>query len=192
MLHIVAAREIATLKMTRWGTASVLALLLTCWSSAAHAQAIDKGILDQVKDATVFVKLKAGQAQGSGSGFVIRVTGDTVLIVTNRHVAAPDASDLPPGAKVEMSVVFRSGTPQEQERPARLLAFDEDEIRDLAVLEVKQVQNPPRPIVADQVNAEAEFFETMPVYSRWGSRSAKQFKASRATVKITLRSRSRR
>ena len=48
----------------------------------------------------------------------------------------------PRDAKPELSVVLRSGTPQEQERPAQLLAFDEDEIRDLAVLEVKQVPEP--------------------------------------------------
>jgi S1-C subfamily serine protease len=143
----------------------VLFLLASCWAAAARAQAIDKGILDQVKDATVFVKIKAGQSQGSGSGFVIRVTGDTVFIATNRHVAAPPAEALARDAKPELRVVLRSGTPQEQERPAQLLAFDEDEIRDLAVLEVKQVQNPPRPILADQTSSEADFFETMPVYA---------------------------
>jgi S1-C subfamily serine protease/regulation of enolase protein 1 (concanavalin A-like superfamily) len=165
MHRIVAFREIPTMTIARWGTTSVLALLLACGASTARGQAIDKAILDQVKDATVFVKIKAGQKQGSGSGLVTRVTGDSVLIVTNRHVAAPDFGDLPQGTKVELSVVFRSGTTQEQERPAQLLAFDEDEIRDLAVLEVKQVQNPPRPILADQTSSEADFFETMPVYT---------------------------
>jgi S1-C subfamily serine protease len=132
---------------------------------AARGQAIDRQVLDQVKDAVVFVKLKAGQLQGSGSGVVIKATGDTVLVMTNRHVAAPEAGELPDGAKVELSVVFRSGTAQQQELPALVLAYDERKICDLAVLEVKGVRMPPRPIPAEQTTTESEFIETMPVYA---------------------------
>ncbi len=103
--------------------------------------------------------------EASGSGFVIKTTGDTVLIMTNRHVVVPEEGDLPQGAKHELLVVFRSGTPQQQELPAQLLAYDEREIRDLAVLEVRGVQNPPRPIAANLTTAEADFYETMPVYT---------------------------
>src|SRR5262245_44363561 len=100
-------------------------------------QTIDPQVLAQVKDATVFVKFKVGRIQGSGTGFVIKATSDTVLIRSNRHVVAPD--ELPDGAKPEISVVFRSGTPDEQELPARVLAFDYREVRDLAVIEVQKV-----------------------------------------------------
>ncbi len=134
-------------------------------ATPARGQAIDKQVLDQVKDATVYIKLSAGKMQASGSGFVIRAAGDTVLVMTNRHVAAPDPSELPGGAQVAVSVVFRSGTGRQQELPAKVLAFDEREVRDLAVLEVKGVTAPPRPILADQTSAESEFFETMPVYA---------------------------
>src|SRR5262245_39059599 len=85
--------------------------------------------------------------------------------MTNRHVAVPDVDELPEGVKPEISVVFRSGTPQQQELPATLLAYDDHDVRDLAVREVKGVQAPPRPIPANLTTAEADFYETMPVYS---------------------------
>src|SRR4051794_18037200 len=118
----------------------VLALAPLSWG-----QAINKQTLDQIKDSSVFIKMKIPNVgEASGSGFVIRTTGDTVLIMTNRHVVVPDEEDLPAGAKHELWVVFRSGTPQQQELPATLLAYDDREVRDLAVLEVKGVQAPPR------------------------------------------------
>jgi len=143
----------------------VAIVVLISLATTASGQAIDRQVLDQAKDAVVFVKLKAGRLQGSGSGFVIKTTGDSVLVMTNRHVAAPEASELPDGAKVELTVVFRSGTPQQQELPAVVLAYDEREVRDLAVIEVRNVRMPPRPILADQTSAESEFIETMPVYA---------------------------
>jgi S1-C subfamily serine protease/regulation of enolase protein 1 (concanavalin A-like superfamily) len=142
-----------------------MAVVLMSLGSSAWGQAIDKATLDQVKDATVFVKLSAGKLQGSGSGFVIRTTTDTVLVLTNRHVAAPSPDELPEKAAVELRVVLRSGTPQEEELPARVLAYDDREVRDLAVLEVRGVHNPPRPILADQTATEADFIETMPAYA---------------------------
>ena len=104
-------------------------------------QAIDRQVLDQIQDATVFVKLKVPQVgEGSGSGFVIKATGDTVLVMTNRHVVVPEEGEVPEGAKFQISVVFRSGTPQQQELPAQILAHDDREVRDLAVLEVRGVK----------------------------------------------------
>jgi len=138
-------------------------LAFTPWG---WGQAIDRQVLDQIQDATVFVKLKVPQVgEGSGSGFVIKTTGDTVLLMTNRHVVVPEEGELPEGAKFEISVVFRSGTPQQQELPAQLLAHDDREVRDLAVLEVRGVKLPPRPIPANLTTAEADFYLTMPVYA---------------------------
>lgn len=150
---------------TAWRTFFAAIIVIVGSSTTTSGQTIDKTVLEQVKDATVFIKLSAGKLHGSGSGFVMRVTGDTVLIMTNRHVAAPSEDELPEKATIELKVVFRSGTPQEQELPARLLASDDREVRDLAVLEVKGVRAPPRPIVADQPNTEADFIETMHVYA---------------------------
>ena len=143
----------------------VVIITLISLPTLAWGQSIEKRVLDQVKDATAFIKLKAGRLQGSGSGFVMKVTGDTILVMTNRHVASPATGELPEGQKVELSVVLRSGTPQQQELPARLLAYDERDVRDLAVLEVRGVKSPPVPILADQTAAESDFFETMQVYA---------------------------
>ncbi len=143
------------------GIGAILAFTPWGWG-----QAIDRQVLDQIQDATVFVKLKVPQVgEGSGSGFVIKATGDTVLVMTNRHVVVPEEGELPDGAKYEISVVFRSGTPQQQELPAQLLAHDDREVRDLAVLEVRGVKLPPRPIPANLTTAEADFYLTMPVYA---------------------------
>jgi S1-C subfamily serine protease len=138
-------------------------LAFTPWG---WGQAIDRQVLDQIQDATVFIKLKVPQVgEGSGSGFVIKATGDTVLVMTNRHVVVPEEGELPEGAKFQISVVFRSGTPQQQELSAQILAHDEREVRDLAVLEVRGVKLPPRPIPANLTTAEADFYLTMPVYA---------------------------
>ncbi len=146
---------------------ALVCLVGTAFAAAAEAQSIDKRVLDQVKDATVFVKLKIKGMQGSGSGWVLETVGDVTHIITNRHVAVPDPSEIPEGTKVELSVVFRSGTPQQQEVPATLVAYDRREVFDLAMLEVKGVRSPPAPIRVNRaaVEAEAEFSETMPVYT---------------------------
>ena len=85
-----------------------------------------------------------GQPVSAGSGFVVKVLSDKLLVMTNRHVAVDD--DEPAGAKREIFVVFRSQTPQEQELPAKLLTFDHRYAPDLAMLEVKGVRQPPTEI----------------------------------------------
>ncbi len=142
-----------------------LGIILAC-ARFGWGQAIDRQVLDEIQDATVFVKLKVPQVgEGSGSGFVVKATGDTVLVMTNRHVVVPEEGELPEGAKFQISVVFRSGTPQQQELPAQILAHDDREVRDLAVLEVRGVKLPPKPITANLTTAEADFYLTMPVYA---------------------------
>ena len=139
----------------------VLAVSPACW-----AQSIEKAVLDRVKDSTVFIKVtipKVGEA--SGSGFVMSSSGNSALIMTNRHVVVPEDDEIPQGVQPTITVVFRSGTPQQQEVAATLLDFDPREIRDLAILEVRGVQNMPKPIAADVTSSEDEFFETMPVYA---------------------------
>jgi S1-C subfamily serine protease len=113
-------------------------------------------IVHRLKEATVFIKHKvAGRALASGSGFVIEVRGDFIMVATNRHVAVFDSSEVPPslmpkGAKIELEVVLRSGQgPQnEQALPAQILAADttEDFSTDLAILAVRGVKKPPKPI----------------------------------------------
>src|SRR5439155_79651 len=90
----------------------------------------------------------------SGSGFVIESNGDTVVVATNRHVAVPDLSELPPGIVAPgttptIEAVFRSGQgKEEQALPAQIIAADlsDDLNTDLAFLVVKGMSHPPAPI----------------------------------------------
>lgn len=134
--------------------------------------------LQQIKDATVFVKLD----NSSGSGFVISADGETALVVTNQHVVKPSFTYEPPAARVgpgsrfrgpaipramvvteknvRVNVVFGSGTAAEHSHPAEIIASDEE--HDLAILKVNGVQSLPKPIDFMQ---DPKLVETMPVYS---------------------------
>ncbi len=113
-------------------------------------------IIRRLKDASVYIKLNlGGRPIGTGSGFVIEVRGDTVVVATNQHVAVPDLTGLPPsiakkGAALLIQAVFRSGlgSREEQVLPAELIAADlsDDHSGDLAFLVVKGVKRPPAPI----------------------------------------------
>jgi S1-C subfamily serine protease len=128
---------------------------LPAGSSASPVPDSDQ-IMSRLKDATVYLKHKvAGRTLSSGTGFVIEVRGDTVVLATNRHVAVFDVSELPPSlvpkdSKVEFEAVFRSGQgPQkEQALPAQIVAADTsgDFQTDLAILAVQGVKKPPAPI----------------------------------------------
>jgi uncharacterized protein (TIGR03067 family) len=130
--------------------------------------------LRDLKGATVFVKVAAGDLSCSGSGFLVKVNGDTGFIITNHHVVNPEAELLRPirsGNRIALQtikykarnaviiVVFHSGTKAERLVTAEIVSTDES--RDLAVLSVKGVNNWPRPI---SLNQKSDLVETMPVY----------------------------
>ncbi len=131
--------------------------------------------LQELKAATVYIKNETPNVgMATGSGFAIRSQGDTVLIVTNHHVIeklkpeeqVPMRRFGPPrgprfgGASgpPQLTVVFRSGTPQQQERPAVVVA--DDSKVDLALLRVMGVREPPSPI---DIRTEPKLVETKPV-----------------------------
>jgi len=125
--------------------------------SSTSSTVIDsQEIIQRLKDASIYIKLKLGDKPlSTGSGFVIEVSGDTVLLATNRHVVVPNLSELPPsiakkGAASSIEVVFRSGLGRQQEQvlPAEIVAADltEEYGTDLAFLRVRGVKNPPKPI----------------------------------------------
>jgi S1-C subfamily serine protease len=136
--------------------------------SSATAVPDSDQIMSRLKDATVYLKHKVnGRTLSSGTGFVIEVRGDTVILATNRHVAVFDESEVPPslmpkGSKLEFEAVFRSGQgPQkEQALPAQIVAADTsgDFQTDLAILAVQGVKKPPTPI---SVFAKSETTEGM-------------------------------
>ncbi len=132
--------------------------------------------ISRLRDATVYLKAKiAGKTSAWGSGFVIESSSDSVLVVTNRHIAAPHLSELHDGSKpaeteVELEAVFHSGEGRQLEevRRAEIIAVDtsderaDDVTTDLAFLIVRGVNHPPQPI-DPLVNVEAR--EGMPYSS---------------------------
>jgi S1-C subfamily serine protease len=142
---------------------------------AAQGEAPGLGALplQELKAATVYVKVETANVSGSGSGFVMRARGDTAFVVTNHHVVSLPADDPPPArppfgrrgpqpplrpAVTTLTVVFRSGTPEEQSLPAAVVADNEPD--DLAVLKVTGVRDVPRPIDCKRT---PKLVETMPV-----------------------------
>jgi HEAT repeat protein len=125
--------------------------------------------LDELKAATVYIKATTATMGATGSGFVLRAQGDTVWVVTNHHVVTPPPEALGPGrppigrrpviqAGVDLTVVFHSGTQQEQSVKAVLVGDDKD--ADLAVLKVTGVKDSPAPIDSER---SPKLRETMPV-----------------------------
>ena len=139
--------------------------------SARKDDAIPLSVLEEIKSATVFIKVESGGAAASGSGFVMRVDGDTGYVVTNHHVITMPEQSLfgprpfgrprfvKPGGVPTITLVFRSGTPKEQSVRAAIAADDSQ--RDLAVLKVTGVANLPAPI---DFSRNPDLVETMPVF----------------------------
>jgi S1-C subfamily serine protease len=140
--------------------------------------ALPAQVLQEVKDATVFVKVAAGEMTGSGSGFVVKTQGATGYVVTNHHVITPPPDDDLPGAwrgfrgpgfpgrppfaapaRPTLTLVFRSGTRLERGLPATVVL--DDAARDLAVLQVTAGAGLPQPIALVR---NPDLAETMPVF----------------------------
>jgi regulation of enolase protein 1 (concanavalin A-like superfamily) len=99
----------------------------------------------------------------------VRVDGQTVYIATNHHVVNPHLEGSeeeagPQAARIRprITAVFRSGRGKQEERSynADVVASQREGNRDLAILKVEKVVNPPLPIVLD---SKSEPTETMPV-----------------------------
>ena len=147
-------------------------LLLFGMACAApvHAQeGIPAETLTAIKRATVFVQTSGSTWKSTGTGFIVEVQKDSILIATNHHVVAsperdrkkrPTASDLVRSFKqVTISVVFDPGTKGESSAKAEIIAADPD--TDLAILRVARPKDPPTPI---DFSAAPKPTETMPVY----------------------------
>ena len=135
-----------------------LAVLAAAFAQPRPAQAqLTPEQVQKLKAATVFIKVVRGTSGATGSGFVVRVDGDTVYVVTNEHVLDPSLSEAPGMAMVQ--VVFNSGTPQEKPAPAFIVAADP--VRDLAVLKINSIKDAPAPI---DLTDPPKLIETMPVF----------------------------
>lgn len=145
--------------------AAGLALLT---SSISAEDAIPPETVVNVKRATAYIRAEGANWKGTGSGFVVSVNKDTVLLATNYHVVSgPNAekrlkpSELAAGSKeVTVTAVFDGGTRNELEARAEVIASDPD--NDLAILRVTGLKAPPSAI--DFANA-PDPVETMTVYT---------------------------
>src|SRR5262249_13879510 len=166
---------------------TLCATMVLTWlaSTVLAGDAIEPKTLAAIKQATVFVKVEVKGLSGSasGSGFVVKVEGNSALIATNHHVIEPKVKIevQPPGPKGKpkgsppsltpntivttvkdtiLTVVFDSGTKAERSAAADVVAVDPQ--NDLAILRVHNVVNPPQPI---DMAKPPKLAETMPVYS---------------------------
>ena len=92
-------------------------------------------VLNKIKAATVFVKVKTATGRGSGSGFVIQPERGKYFVVTNEHVVVHEEkrnAKTKPTSVPEIQVVFDSGTNREREYKAEIVVTDS--VHDLALL----------------------------------------------------------
>src|SRR5262245_48121221 len=139
-------------------------VLCASFSVTRAEESLPAEMVQRLKDATTYIKTDVGSALITGSGFVIDVQDDVVLVVTNKHVVSkppPESGGgilpgfrrrpfgpriAPPAASAEptVTVIFRSGDSDEEAHQAELVgAVDEP---DLAILKIAGVKAPPRPI----------------------------------------------
>lgn len=80
------------------GRSIVAALASTVFALGLGAARGDEGIpptvLQSIKKASVFVKIKSADVEGSGSGFVVKIDGGAAFIVTNDHVIEPEVLEI--------------------------------------------------------------------------------------------------
>ncbi len=116
---------------------------------------ITKLTLDEIKAATVYIKVDAGDMSGTGSGFFIGVdpSGSSALVATNHHVIehalrrrlGSDEVSETRAKKPVITCVFNSGVAgQEWASVAKVTALDP--IADLAVLRLETPRKLPKPI----------------------------------------------
>lgn len=164
------------------GRGAILFLVFAiCCKSAFCQEGLAPAVLQLVKDASVFMKVKTGPIEATGSGFVMKGEGNTIYVVTNEHVVAKpqiDGNELPPGTRLinrlairqinaalreatsEVTVVLRSGTPEEQALKGEVVAADTT--NDVAIVKVTGVAKMPNAIALDDVGV--TLTETMPVF----------------------------
>jgi regulation of enolase protein 1 (concanavalin A-like superfamily) len=136
----------------------VIALVLLWTVSAGAQEALPLPAVAAIKDATVMITTEDDDGVlASGSGFLIRVEGQTGYVATNHHVIEGPAR-LARGS-VRIMVILRCGTRQEQKARGEVLtAWSE---RDLAIVKISDVKDLAGAI---DVLPETEPVETMPVY----------------------------
>lgn len=110
------------------------------------------GMLQFLKDATVFIKVTTTKGEQSGSGFLVEREGNDGFVVSNSHVI--EALE---GTVKTIECVFRSGRPDEFKVLASVAGRDSS--RDLAILKINH-EKLPEPIAE---TADVDVHETLSV-----------------------------
>ena len=132
-----------------------LLLILGGISARAADEGLPADVLQDLESATVLIKVASGTQQASGSGFLVDANNDRGYIVTAAHVCPP--SEAAEHTKQQIKVVLNSGTKDEREVPAKVLAQSAD--ADLAVLQIV-ARDLPKKLVLGNATA---LRETLPV-----------------------------
>ncbi len=139
--------------------ALVLVMAGLAAGSAGAQESLPLPAVAAIKDATVMIITSAGSdlgRGGSGSGFLIRVDGETGYVATKGHVIrGPEGS----GGAPAITVVLRNGTEKQQKVGGEVVASSSEP--DLAIIKINGVKDMPAPL---DVLKETEPVETMPVH----------------------------
>ncbi len=140
-----------------------LVLLLSAGPVVGQATQLTPEALARIKGTTCYIKVKAGNGGGSGSGFLVRKDDKFGWVATNNHVIAPTAGRNgagPPLPVQSIQVVFHSGTGKEWRAFGEVVA--RDPLRDLAAVKfaIPKGEKLAEPVALPGVKAS----ETMPVY----------------------------
>ncbi len=151
-------------KMTTFVVCWIVAVVIVAGPRIGAAQSVKPEVLQELKAATVYIKVKRRTFEWTGSGLVLEKNNDFALIITNSHVLQPpkfddaDAKDIPretmqliiglqrqvSGVASNVEVVFHSGMPQERTLAAEVVA--DDSTADLAVLKVTGAPATAKPV----------------------------------------------
>ncbi len=141
----------------------VLVLILSLTAGMVRAQdSLSVEELARIKAATVFIKVGSPRSGSiaTGSGFIVKVDGNTGWVVTNHHVIdLYEDDDETRMMQTPISVVIESGTENERSVKATIVAIDP--VNDLATLKLEKVEKLPAPLTIDDT---LEVRETMQVY----------------------------
>ncbi len=141
------------------GVLVAVTVALAAISASGH-EGLPLETVAAIKAATVMITTTAGpegRSGGTGSGFLIRVEGQTAYLATNNHVISPIRGQA--GVRPSIMVVLRCGARGERKLPAEIVAASPES--DLAILKITGVPDLPAPI---DVLKDTEPVETMPVY----------------------------
>jgi hypothetical protein len=121
-------------------------------------EGLSENVLNEIKGATLFIKVNGGYWRASGTGFLFKTEGQIGYVATNAHVVERP-TEVHSEGRVTISAIINSGNPStEVSAPANIVALDHD--ADLAVLKIQSTHlpNPIRRFSSQTIR------ETMPLY----------------------------